>query len=92
MRTTVDIVKAFAGKTGSAFIISTHIIEAGEVLHKERDNIRFKYLPTRMNGNVPVYTYTLETGITDDRHGMVIINNEGILDILEAGTGQKQLS
>jgi len=36
-----------------------------------------------MNGHVPEYTYTLEQGITDDRHGMIIIRNEGILDILK---------
>ncbi len=38
-----------------------------------------------MNGTVPEYTYTLEDGITDDRHGMVIINNEGILETLKNG-------
>jgi hypothetical protein len=38
-----------------------------------------------MEGTKPVYTYQLEHGITDDRHGMVIIRNEGILDILEKG-------
>jgi hypothetical protein len=38
-----------------------------------------------MNGHVPEYTYELETGITADRHGMVIIENEGILDILKNG-------
>ena len=27
-------------------------------------------------------TYKLEKGITADRHGMIIIRNEGILDIL----------
>jgi DNA mismatch repair protein MutS len=42
-----------------------------------------------MNGNTPVYTYTLQTGITADRHGMIIINNEGILDILEQGKNYK---
>ena len=47
--------------------------------------VGFQYLPTRMNGHVPEYTYTLEKGITDDRHGMIIIRNEGILDILENG-------
>ena len=79
---TIAITAAFAGKRNSIFVISTHIIEAGEVLRERCDNIRFVYLPTRMNGNTPVYTYTLETGITADRHGMVIINNEGILDML----------
>jgi len=38
-----------------------------------------------MEGNQPVYTYQLEEGITADRHGMIIINNEGILEMLRAG-------
>ena len=82
---TIAITSAFAGKRSSLFVISTHIIEAGEVLGERCGNIRHQYLPTRMNGQVPEYTYTLETGITADRHGMVIIENEGILDILKNG-------
>lgn len=83
---TIAITGAFAGKVKSVFIISTHIIEAGEALKQAHDNIRFLYLPTKMDGHRPVYTYKLEEGITNDRHGMVIIQNEGILDILEAGS------
>jgi DNA mismatch repair protein MutS len=82
---TIAITEAFATKRNSIFIISTHIIEAGEVLKERCDNIGFLFLPTRMDSNKPVYSYQLERGITDDRHGMVIIHNEGILDILENG-------
>lgn len=82
---TIAFTEAFAGKRDSMFVISTHIIEAGEVLKERCDNINFIYLPTRMNGNQPVYTYTLEQGLTADRHGMLIIKNEGILDILASG-------
>ncbi len=79
---TVAVANAFAGKRKSTFIISTHIIEAGEELKKLRDNIKFLYLPTEMDGTRPVYTYRLREGITNDRHGMLIIQNENILDIL----------
>jgi DNA mismatch repair ATPase MutS len=82
---TIAITAGFALKRESIFIISTHIIEAGDVLKEKCSNVRFHYLPTLMNGNTPVYTYTLEQGITADRHGMVIINNEGILGILRNG-------
>ncbi|QEC43159.1 MutS-related protein [Pseudobacter ginsenosidimutans] len=81
---TVAITHAFAGKKDSMFIISSHIVEAGDAL-KQKPNIGFHYLPTKMNGNVPEYTYTLEKGITDDRHGMIIIRNEGILETLKNG-------
>jgi Mismatch repair ATPase (MutS family) len=82
---TIAVTTAFAKKKKSIFVISTHIIEAGSVLKENCNNIQFVYLPTRMKGNTPEYTYTLEQGITADRHGMVIINNEKILDILRNG-------
>jgi hypothetical protein len=66
------------------FVISTHIIEAGDVLKERCDNICFSYLPTRMKGNTPVYSYRLEEGITADRHGMIIIGNAGILELLKS--------
>ena len=80
----VAVALAFAKKRNSMFIISSHIIEAGEEL-KQLNNIGFLFLPTIMNGHMPEYTYRLEHGITDDRHGMIIIRNEGILEILERG-------
>lgn len=82
---TILLTEAFARRQGSAFVISTHIMEAGEVLKERCGNVDFKYLPTEMDGNKPVYTRKLKTGITADRHGMLIINNEGILDILKNG-------
>jgi DNA mismatch repair protein MutS len=85
---TVAISRAFAGRKTSMFIISSHIVEAGEAL-KQGNNIGFFYLPTRMNGTQPEYTYTLAPGITDDRHGMIIIRNEGILDILKKNKSQE---
>ncbi len=82
---TVAVTEAFAGIRNCTFIISTHIIEAGEVLKKSCDNINFVYLPTKMEGSKPIYTYTLAPGITDDRHGMMIVNNERIIEIIKNG-------
>ncbi len=82
---TIAFTSAFAAMKDSVFVVSTHVIEAGQTLKEEHPTINFSYLPTSMEGNQPIYTYKLESGITTDRHGMVIINNEGILDILEAG-------
>ncbi len=79
---TIAITEAFAARKNCMFVVSTHIIEAGEVLKERCRNIFFTYLPTTMRDNVPVYTYKLAPGITADRHGMIIINNEGILDII----------
>ena len=82
---TVAITKAFSEKNNSAFIISTHIMEAGETLKEKSDNMQFLFLPTVMKGGVPIYPYKLQEGITNDRHGMIIINNEKILEIINGG-------
>jgi len=63
------------------FIVSTHIIEVGEQL-EGRKNIQFSYMPTVLEGNVPHYTYQLKEGITEDRQGMMIIHNEGIIELI----------
>lgn len=81
---TVSVINAFATRANSKFIISSHIVEAAAEL-KQKQNIGFHYLPTRMKGNMPEYTYTLEEGVTNDRHGMIIIKNEGILEVLQNG-------
>ncbi|WP_235884586.1 MutS-related protein [Pedobacter hiemivivus] len=81
---TIAITEAFAKKPNCMFVVSTHIIEAGEVLKERCSNINFVYLPTVMENNMPRYTYKLEHGITADRHGMVIINNERILEIIRS--------
>jgi DNA mismatch repair ATPase MutS len=81
---TIAVTEAFAQKSNCMFIVSTHIIEAASVLKERCDTINFTYLPTRMSTvNIPEYTYTLEPGVTADRHGMLIIQNEGILEILK---------
>lgn len=79
---TVEVSEAFAKVRKSIFVISTHITEAAEELKQRCGNIEYLYLPTEMKGSVPAYPYKIRKGVTEDRHGMVIIRNEGILDIL----------
>lgn len=81
---TLLLTEAFARKTNCMFIVSTHIIEAGAELKKRCKNISFLFLPTLMDGNKPLYTYKLKQGITADRHGMLIINNERILELIRS--------
>lgn len=81
---TLSVTKAFAEYRDCLFIISTHIIEVGEAL-KNHHNIQFAFLPTVMEGSIPRYTYKLQNGITEDRQGMMIIKNEGILELIAPG-------
>jgi DNA mismatch repair ATPase MutS len=78
---TLAVTEAFSGYRGCLFIVSTHIIEVGEAL-KGHSNIHCVYMPTVMDGAHPRYTYKLQEGITADRQGMMIIQNEGILELI----------
>ena len=78
---TLAVTEAFAEYQDCLFIVSTHIIEVGEAL-KETPNIQFRFMPTIMDGVKPRYTYKVEEGITEDRQGMMIIRNEGILELI----------
>ena len=79
---TLAVTESLAMYNNCFFIISTHIIEVGEALKDKCDNVQFKYLPTIVEGKIPRYTYKLNEGITNDRQGMMIIENEGILELL----------
>ncbi len=80
---TLAVTDAFSRYRRCAFIISTHIVEAGEALRKRRDNLRFAYLPTVLENGRPRYPYILQEGIAADRVGMMIIENEGIIDLIK---------
>lgn len=80
---TVTITDSFSKIEECIFIVSTHIMEAGLTLQESNENMQFQYLPTILEGNVPKYTYTLTDGISDERHGMRIVNNERIIEIIK---------
>lgn len=79
---TLAVTRALANRKACSFLISTHIIEVGEELGKACNNVTFAYLPTVMEGSVPRYTYKLKPGITADKHGMIIIHNEKIIETI----------
>ncbi|WP_316835991.1 MutS-related protein [Pedobacter nutrimenti] len=79
---TLAVTEGFAEYTNCLFVVSTHIIEVGEELRRF-PNIQFRYMPTILEAGVPRYTYRLKEGITEDRQGMMIIQSEKILELLE---------
>lgn len=79
---TLSITEAFSEHRNCLFLISTHILEVGQSLTLRCSNFKFAYLPTVMQGSIPTYTYRLKEGITADRQGMIIIEKEGIIELL----------
>ncbi len=77
------IIAAFARIRNSTFFISTHITEVARAL-ATRDNVRFGYFDSRLLDGKPAYTYKLNEGVSEERLGLLIVQNEKITDILDA--------
>jgi DNA mismatch repair protein MutS len=86
---TLAVTEEFSTYHKCFFIISTHIIEVADALGARCSNLQFVFFPTIMEGTRPRYTYQLQEGVTADRHGMMIIDNEGIVDIIRKSGGRK---
>jgi DNA mismatch repair ATPase MutS len=70
-------------------ILSTHLYE---VAQQFRDNkgIQFSYFVTNLGtlGNYE-FTYQLRSGISNDRIGYLILQQEGVIDLLHKGTSSR---
>lgn len=75
------VIDALAGIPGSLFVVSTHIVEIAAGL-QDHPNIFFSCFSATMEGGVPWYRYKLREGVSDERAGMTILRNEGILEML----------
>lgn len=79
---TLAVTEAFARHRGCLFIISTHITEVAAELKERCGGISFRCLTSSMGDGRLIYDYRLRDGISTDRHGMTIIRNEHIIDII----------
>lgn len=80
---TVCISECFTNNKKCAFIVSTHIMEAGLTLQKKCNGIKYQFLPTSLKNNIPEYTYALQDGVSDDHFGMLIVNKEKIIETIK---------
>ena len=80
---TLSITKAMTDNKHSLVLISTHIIETATELKNGHANILFKYFPAYVENGKPIYPYKLTQGITSDRHGMIIIRHEQVIETIE---------
>ena len=77
----LQVVDALAGIQGSLFLVSTHIVEIAAGL-QDNPKIFYSCFAATMEGGVPWYSYKLREGVSDERAGMAILRNEGVLEML----------
>lgn len=78
---TLMLIRSFSKIRHALFMVSTHINEAAETIRNDED-IDFKCFHYQLVKDKPVYDYQLAEGITDERLGMTILKNEGIMNII----------
>ena len=76
------IIKKLSKWKRSLFLLSSHLLELGNELKKE-ESIRFMYFNSEVLEGKPIFNYKIKEGLSDERLGMLILENEGVFDLLE---------
>nr|WP_321413311.1 hypothetical protein [uncultured Allomuricauda sp.] len=79
---TLAVTEGFAQNKNCFFVISTHIVEVCEALNRS-EHITFGYMPSRLEQHQTRYSYKLTKGVSRERHGMTIIRNENIMELIK---------
>ncbi len=87
MKCSTAVIKGLIKMQNGLFILSTHLYEIGEEL-KSLPSISFKYFQTQLINNELFFSYQLKDGISQDRMGYLILQKEGVTQLLdEIGQG-----
>lgn len=78
----LQIIQRMCRWENNLFMLSSHLLELGQNLQSE-NNVRFLYFDSLVKNGKPEFNYQLKTGLSDERLGMLILENEGVFDLLE---------
>ncbi len=75
------VISGLTNWKNSIFILSSHLIELEKELRKYK-NISFNYFCSEVEQRVPVFDFKLKKGVSKQRLGKLILENEEIINIL----------
>jgi DNA mismatch repair protein MutS len=82
MKCSTAVIEGLLKIKNSLFILSTHLYEIGEDL-KKHSNISFNYFETNTHNGQLSFNYQLRDGISNDRLGYLILEREGVTQMLK---------
>jgi len=82
MKCSTAVIEGLLKIKNSLFILSTHLYEIGEDL-KKHSNISFNYFETNTQNGQLSFNYQLRGGISNDRLGYLILEREGVTQMLK---------
>lgn len=84
------IISGFCQWNDSTFILSSHLTELEKEI-KVFENVMFNYFNSKIENNKPKFDYLLMEGLSDERLGLLILENENILKLLNSKTLEEDL-
>jgi DNA mismatch repair ATPase MutS len=82
MKCSTKVIEGLQGLKQSLCILSTHLYEISEPL-KVYPHIQFCYFETSIINKALIFNYTLKKGVSQDRIGYLILEREGVVDLIE---------
>ncbi|MCU0376497.1 MAG: DNA mismatch repair protein MutS [Chitinophagaceae bacterium] len=82
MRCSTAVIKGLLKIKNSLCILSTHLYEIGPEL-TPYPNIAFRYFETKVTESQLLFSYQLQEGISNDRLGYLILQREGVVDMID---------
>jgi DNA mismatch repair ATPase MutS len=82
MRCSTAVIKGLLKIKNSLCILSTHLYEIGPEL-TPYPNIAFRYFETKVTESQLQFSYQLQEGISNDRLGYLILQREGVVDMID---------
>lgn len=82
MKCSVAVIEGLQKIKSSLFVVSTHLYEISDALSKYT-NIQFKYFETTVTNHELVFHYQLKEGVSQDRIGYLILEREGVVNMLD---------
>lgn len=79
---TKRVIISFANCKSSLFLISSHLIELEKDIKKIK-NIAFMSFEATMNRKIPFFNYRLKRGVSKQRLGLLILENEKVFELLD---------
>lgn len=82
MKCSTKVIEGLQKINSSVFILSTHLYEISDQL-KQYQNIQFSYFETSVQDKALSFPYLLKPGVSEDRIGYLILEREGVVELLD---------
>lgn len=83
MKCSTKVIEGLQKLRSCLTILSTHLYEISDNL-KQYQNIQFSYFETEVKEKELIFQYHLSSGISQDRIGYLILEREGVVQLLDA--------